>query len=310
MGNDSSSLPDEQANICDINLSHIMFGTHHKSGTVLFNRFFRNYIGDYIHSKCPNISSAISTDNGLSVRVINDFMSQHSQDDIVIFHVIRDPIDMILSGFNYHLKANEKWLHKPLLKELQHRQSVSRYQSKGNFTTETALHLLCSAQIIFNLIESNDSTNHMVNYTIQQIYNALDTKSGIYYEYKRFVKCNYDVDIHDSYLRIKELANYPNIGAANMRLESFANHYNESCRKLLNMMQINDKLDQIKLLDAMSQSDKSRAPNKPSINNHATDGTFDKQKQIEFLIEDRWRCLHLKNMTLLLDYTWKYSKYC
>ncbi|HAW20585.1 MAG TPA: hypothetical protein DCX14_10420 [Flavobacteriales bacterium] len=75
----------------------ILFVTHHKTGTVMVQRVIRDLNG-------------FSSDQ-FECRMNGFFnLRELNQYDVVI-HVIRDPREVIVSGFRYHLLSNEEWLH-------------------------------------------------------------------------------------------------------------------------------------------------------------------------------------------------------
>ena len=47
-----------------------------------------------------------------------------------------------------------------------------------------------------------------------------------------------------------------------------------------------------------------------SKGHHVTSGTYNKQQQIDTLLNDINRCKALKQHSFSLDYDWKYDSYC
>jgi len=98
-----------------------VIATHHKSGTVWMNHTFR-MIGEKLGIRLvptlvftslpeaerqpPLILSASGGREGLEPGLFD-------REDVRIFHLIRDPRDVLISGMHYHLRADEKWLLRP-----------------------------------------------------------------------------------------------------------------------------------------------------------------------------------------------------
>lgn len=90
----------------------IILTAHHKAGTVLLKKIF----------------TYIAIRSGLTISFENEYKKKNNK-DILFFehtkvirppltvyrgcHIIRDPRDMVISGYNYHLISDEKWLHEP-----------------------------------------------------------------------------------------------------------------------------------------------------------------------------------------------------
>ena len=105
----------------------IVHGTYHKMGTLWFQNVLTAVARDYSmrftisHHKAgedPDLMSEVSHEEpplGTDV-----FMQSHSQlncDRLPPFvgsHMIRDPRDVVVSGYYYHLWCNEPWVNKPI----------------------------------------------------------------------------------------------------------------------------------------------------------------------------------------------------
>jgi len=100
----------------------ILIGTHHKTGTVLLKHIF-------LHEVCPLLKWRCSFDNspvpcaspeqaqaaGLHVCFLQHgvrFKLQETNLPYRFIHAIRDPLEVVLSGYQYHLKTTEKWANR------------------------------------------------------------------------------------------------------------------------------------------------------------------------------------------------------
>eukprot|EP01084_Bolivina_argentea_P007210 13560_1 len=301
--------------LCDIYWNTTFFGSHHKSGTVLLNFFLRRQIEKYISSKCIlNTNVNILYSHWLSLKTINDFihnsLNNITKQHIKIINIIRNPLDSVLSGYNYHLWSKEKWLHKTITNMYDSSVAVLSYQERKHIPYKTlALKNFCHSTLFLELLNSNNIPN---NISINQLYNTMNISVGVSFEYMRYKKCEFDFEIYPSYRRIMELEyiNDEYIHVANFRLENFATNYNESVLGLLDVIGIWKETHRQNLLRIFAKGDINSINSKNSTPGHSTRGTFDKSEQTDALLQDMNRCLQLKNMTLLLDYKWKYRKYC
>jgi len=90
----------------------IVHGSHHKVGTVWFNRILGG-MARSLNWKC-HIGRQEYRPPDASI-----FIEEHSRIDadnlppFVGSHIIRDPRDVVISGYYYHLKCCEKWCIQP-----------------------------------------------------------------------------------------------------------------------------------------------------------------------------------------------------
>jgi hypothetical protein len=90
----------------------IVITVYHKSGTVLLKKLFSHialvsgmkidFRDDYKFS--PSIEILFLQHTRVSSPPLDDYRG---------CHMIRDPRDIIVSSYNYHLVSDERWLHKP-----------------------------------------------------------------------------------------------------------------------------------------------------------------------------------------------------
>lgn len=102
--------------------SPILIGTHHKTGTVLLKHVFLKEV-------CPMLGWRCSFDNqpvpcsspeqaraaGLQLCFLQHGIRFKLQGHTPyrFIHAIRDPLEVVVSGYQYHLKTTEKWALRP-----------------------------------------------------------------------------------------------------------------------------------------------------------------------------------------------------
>ena len=295
-------------NICDLNLSNIALGTHHKTGTVLIVWNFRKYIINYYKQQCPNHNvGEILKFICLSLYETNNIIKMSNPYHISLIHSIREPVDTILSGFNYHvINMREIWLHRPLLQWI-NKQLYILNRSPNNIK---AKNLYLNAKTVYNAINSIKNIYNITNNkTIYEIYNILNDNNkqyGLYVEYQRYINCEFP-DIISVYNRINEINNNNNkyIHAKNFRLENFKHYYKQTCYQVMDVLGIKNESDRANLYETMKKSGNIKK------NSHATQGSYNKTEQIYLLLtKDIKQCLHIKNMTIALNYLWQYTQFC
>lgn len=87
---------------------------HHKVGTVWFVQVLKHM------SRVTGVPFVRMTRHGWSASLSSNFyLDSHSQnrpsptDTVRGSHMVRDPRDIVVSGYRYHLWSSEKWLHLP-----------------------------------------------------------------------------------------------------------------------------------------------------------------------------------------------------
>src|SRR6185312_9077577 len=97
-----------------------VIATHHKAGTVWMSHTFR-MIGEALGIRfLPTLAlMALPQAEQVPPLILNAGNAREGvaglfdRDEVRIFHLIRDPRDILISGMHYHLDAPEKWLLRP-----------------------------------------------------------------------------------------------------------------------------------------------------------------------------------------------------
>jgi len=102
--------------------SPILIGTHHKTGTVLLRHILRE-VCPMLQWRCSvdDVPTTCRTPEQAQTAGLQLCFQQHAirlkvQDSPTPYrfvHVIRDPLETMLSGYQYHLKTTERWALRP-----------------------------------------------------------------------------------------------------------------------------------------------------------------------------------------------------
>ena len=332
--------------VCHFQASTILLGTHHKTGTVLLHYSLRRTILTYIRSICThyeqNYDLRFKLDEHLTSKSIKDFVTRHQTSCmknqhlqktcnmknnvhqncakpyiVRIINMIRNPVDTIFSAYFYHKKAIESWVLLPISKGYDNNLNVNDKKEQ------------CSLQVFLDYqtnytheVSSKDSKyhSHITNHSsIAQIYATNSIQFGLFMEYQRYQKCQFD-EMYYSFQTIKEMNDINskddgyqcvNVVSENIMLEDFFDDFNSTCQHLLTSLNINNKHDRVSLLNKFQQfTIQHQTQSMMSRNSY---NTFDKNKYAEILLTskiDDKICQTLKNQTLLLGYKWIYTKFC
>ena len=101
----------------------ILVGTHHKTGTVLLKHIFLKEVCPMLGWRCSFDNYPVKCSspeearaNGLQLCFLQHgirFKVQHTALPYRFIHAIRDPLEVVLSGYQYHLKTTERWANRP-----------------------------------------------------------------------------------------------------------------------------------------------------------------------------------------------------
>ena len=240
------------------------------------------------------------------------------KNSVVLLHFIRAPLNMILSGYNYHKlcpKIEKSWIHRPI------------FDRKSN-------------QLLINYIRNDFLKNKIGNYSLCQFYNlnqsVVNLVDKLYYEFLR-VKYYFFDDINIVY---KLLSNID--FGYNFRMENYT-ATSDDFDKFAHFLVINvlnfkfdlknsikDRADYNRLINLLRQNDVNRmqllmqnSNNESDIKNidklHVTRSLYNKTYQTDLLLKYQYKldngnvvnvCKQIKQMTLELDYLWEWNQYC
>eukprot|EP01083_Nonionella_stella_P095091 266890_1 len=310
--------------LCDIAYkSNIVLGAHHKTSTILLLYLLtRKGIVPIIRDKCDYKwdQNRFITHYHLSGTFINEFLTlpprlhNRNTNHYVVINIVRDPVDTVLSAYNYHAKGAEIWTRTPVV-------NISLLPAKYN----NAESLRCSSEVFMHLVNEYQIANGHT-YSVETLYKKrLNLVQGIEFEYQRYVKCCFD-EIYSSYDTIKGMMYNARNGIEinglkwndtllhlwNFKTEDFAYNYNKSCEILLNKIGVLDDEDRREFMNRFQKFDINSVENIKAAakKKHVTKGKFNKTEQIEILLGDINRCVVLKKQTKLLDYQWTYDHFC
>lgn len=209
--NDDITLCDKNHDICDINPKDIGFGVHHKSGTHLFRSFVEE-IEQFYNYKCNRTTDKFHITEQETTH-FKFFYSLHptwaqanhysnnygNKTDYprikILFHAIREPVNMILSGYNYHKSVSEEIpTHISSINDLVKKDIINKDKSKRIFRTKR--YYECYSKLFYDNDQNNilyetykfkDNPiyyNKTIQYLLQNVFIVSD---GLLWEYERFI---------------------------------------------------------------------------------------------------------------------------
>ena len=349
----------KQCNI--INNYKYTFAMHHKCGSKVFGNWARHIaytcckfdIQHCNQSRLNSLYNQFKCSSTSSASTWTDFssaISSFSREKHIFLHFIREPISVILSGYNYHKTSYEKWFEDPLRTG---GKTFCLFESMESTTEDNDIVVnglkLTGLKSIANssskLIAVNQVLNDMQDKGLQYVYQNVNIETGILIEYQRYLCREYFVqaqlmnnikqsqlsnNLNSDDLRIKWGYNVKfeyffgfqfieNIKNDNFQLYQFLQKqsiFDDSVTKLLAVLGIvpyNVNDDERKgLMEILSQYKMSNL--KESVlarDDHITKGKYNQTHQIHLLLSSSKQiCLDVKQKTMILEYNWMFPEYC
>ena len=329
LDNDTMRYRATNFTLCDIyHKSNIFLGSHHKTGSVLLNyQLSRKTISPFLKDNCKKKGikkrkkkmkkhSIFQESYHIDADRIDKWLEKHNKrkteinrnmHHMVILNIIRNPVDTIISAYNYHYKGSEGWTRKEL-----HEISVPPFKFDEEKENK------CTSDLFISLTKSMGLSS---NVSIQELYkNILTTETGLHFEYLRYIHCCFD-EIYSSYIRINDLLDQNHsifeyydanlMHFQNFRMEDFKTQFDESCNRLMDKLGILEKKDRQKLRKKFRKYDlNSQSAEVIAKNKHVTTGKYDKKAQLKLLFNNDAKCNLLKHKTALLKYPWNFDQFC
>ena len=308
---------------------------NHKTGVFLSNGIFSTI------AKYCNISH-------IDTHSINDllkmFKIQKKRRNTLYIHFFREPVDTIISGYYYHLKCKEKEIVNKTINQY-HCSPLCYFQIKylykhlinGNLDKyENVFHVMyqasnkymkcfefdelqkyISSDFVENIINKNAKYQLNRKLSIKEFYstlnsNDIDNKIGLFWEFVRYFNCEW-ANIYIPHLIGSQYfkPNGDNFIEYNLRdfmnIQGFERNVNE----LLNALSIGKSDERDNLFGLLNKVNKLNGGEIEHSNKHITKNDYNKPIVIDQLLSiDKSICVVIKNLTIYLDYQWKYSLYC
>ena len=213
--------------------------------------------------------------------------------DYVVIFMVRKPLNIVLSGYNYHAKGKETWWTDKSLNETHHRFKrplIECFQNAWN----PEEYVIDRGSTMFKEYRRGYANNYSDHEALQH---------GLYLEFTRFVNCEYPMMIA-MYREIKNNDKYK--WSLFLRFEWFHEYdYRESIAYLLEQIESLDSEHQV-LLSKIRQKLNALDPSVISkTTGHMTRGKYNPKLQIDLLMKyDERTCGMLRNMTLAMDGKW------
>lgn len=187
--------------------------------------------------------------NKISSRTFYKFWNINDPNDKYICF-IRNPYEIIVSGYLYHKRCNEKWC-------------ITKNLSYYDWWSQT--HFLQSEKIKNK--KSLDNSIFCKDSTYQETLNSLNQDDGIIFEMKNVAKLTIEGMCDFNYFESKNVIN--------VKLENLIHDYDHEISKILDFLEINNNERLISCLDQNSIK-------KQGVNNHVTNKNLDKDRYLQY----------------------------
>ena len=239
---------------------------------------------------------------------------------MLILNVVRDPVDIVLSAFNYHVRTDngQEWISgKYNLARLKHLMREQYPTVIFPFMSQQNHSVFFSKYDRFLVILERNCDAYALNETqctFQDVLRRMNMSEALQFEFDKFVYWSGygDADeVVSSYRFIAEnhrALSQRGVFVYNYRLQDFKLAFNETMRGILTRLRIDDAAtltDLMMRLQSENVNEQDRASDE-----HITAGTFNKTQQIAILLASHDRCETFKNWTLMLEYAWRHHDYC
>ena len=260
----------------------------------------------------------------------------------VFVHFMRPPLDTVISGFHYHLKAEEGWLEWGGIRDRHYGkervQNIHLYTDLMNnrlnktdfyrkyWETSSAV-MDCFDRKVDGIGIDMDSLNLTMNASMnyKDFLNSVDAKEGILWELIRYFECEWPsqylmhqigMEHFDGYLafNLDDFGNPDGFDQQiNLMLDAWNivdDEHNNQRLHSLNVSNVSINQQRAKLFQMMKRLDLNARGN-ATKNRHVTKGKFDKDKDIQNLLgRNEAVCVLTKRMTVFMGFIWKYTRFC
>jgi len=240
----------------------------------------------------------------------------------VVIHSFRDPVDTILSGYNYHkLMSVEKRTHKHHYDSLR---ALTRFVEHG--PKDAARTEWCYNRMFFDEGSRLKLPEHLLSrYTIRRVLERhFSLSDGLQYEFERF-RCLEMSIMRDIYRHIEQhavtvvdspMSSEPiTVVAANINMKDFETDFEATTQRVFGLLGIRNRTEQAMLRKRFEGHTTGRAKGGRKVpqkkRGHVTAGKYDREQQIGILLgQNVTRCNVIKQWTLHLDLEWGHSTFC
>lgn len=362
---DDKSYSKSNSNYNCLNPKHarMVWGAHHKTGSVVFQKIKKdliNYCTNYYktkHIRNHGVSNDIlpcwmvfTQGKFNSFAHITRYAKQATSQNIYFLHIMRDPVSLIISGFNYHslvsIPGLDRWTGNERIK-------YDSMHTKCLFVDKKIVEDI--KQHANDVGLDRDIVSQYGDWSLNHLLRSVTNISlhfAIYIEYKRW-ECNDYQNTLFAFNLANNIENYAKYGikqAFNLKFEylfgfynlqtikqssnttggmiitkhcrdvifdqlSLASNFDNSLIKLLQTIPDLSVNHYRKLVKRLSQYDMNKWDDEKINNNkHVTsfgNKNSDKERQLQALLQPHNSvCQNIKEKTLSLDYLWLYSEFC
>ena len=347
----NASVVNETNPFCKYLLPRKQFwiGFQHKTGHIIGQHLFK-YLSEYCQYSHFSHAIAMELDNKPQ-KVFKLFNRAYTRkDEASIYQFIREPLNTIVSGFNYWKHGKEGWTRGKNFKSLHHDRRFIKfeydtnttYNPRQNSTTLTLEPYNCfldryifesNFPFPFNVtdfefaFDVNDSIYgiHWLaanNYSLSEWYQYLDEHNrsiAMFEEFKRYFLCEFN-DKYAIYQLVK-LYHGENNKYHMFWNDDFRHNFDENVNRFLDSINFiaSEQSDQILRMNGIKDFNITKERHKLfelmeplRHNKQHSAGHFDERNdQIHALLSlNNYTCLTIKKMTLMISAPWNHPTYC
>lgn len=313
----------------------------HKTGHIIGQHLFR-YLADYCHQK----GFVLELDN--KPKTVQSLMNgDAAHQKVMIYHFSRDPVNTVLSGYNYWRKGMEGWVNRADAVHVHHDRRFIKFNFERNTTysleerpdavTTRPYHCYLDEFILnsnfpfdfnvtefefaFNVNDTEQGVHWMLanNASISRWYQSMDLGLGVFQEFKRYFNCEFN-DKYAVYQLIKKFH------GENNKLHTFWNdhvrsHFEENIERFLDSINFVESKQNLELLqrhnvhhfNITAERLKFVELAQPLKENrkHSAGNLEQRDDQMRALLTiNNLVCLTLKRMTKMISAPWRHTQYC
>eukprot|EP01065_Artemidia_motanka_P044416 TRINITY_DN6317_c0_g3_i1.p1 TRINITY_DN6317_c0_g3~~TRINITY_DN6317_c0_g3_i1.p1 ORF type:complete len:245 (+),score=54.21 TRINITY_DN6317_c0_g3_i1:55-789(+) len=160
--------------------SDLVIGSHHKTGTVLAKHIFHTICGSEVQYLNRSHSEPCDRDRPCLYDHFGPAQAA-TLDNAPFVHFIRDPLDWLVSGYQYHLFTTEAWAT-----ETGYQQRLKKMTEEEGLSAEVqrAMREITEAAIVYNMTRYRPDT---ITVRLEEVGGDYDTFTRVFVEIQKWL---------------------------------------------------------------------------------------------------------------------------